>query len=89
VPTSETHAPFYPHLTVPTTHVKCKAPTQKQPSWSIRILKHINRIWLTVECVCYAGMLIIGKGEEQDQKMAAIKRVTYTFASASTAAGIQ
>jgi len=30
-------------------------------------------------------MLIIGKGEEQDQKMAAIKRVTYTFASASTA----
>jgi hypothetical protein len=34
-------------------------------------------------------MLIIGKGEEQDQKMAAIKKVTYTFASASTAAGIQ
>jgi hypothetical protein len=36
-------------------------------------------------------MLIIGKGEEQDQKMAAIKRVTYTrtFVSASTAAGIK
>jgi hypothetical protein len=65
---------FYPHLTDPSTPVKCKAPTQKQLSRSIRILKHINRIRLTAECVCYAGMLIVGKGEEQDQKMAAIKK---------------
>lgn len=65
--------PFYPHLTDTTTPVKCKAPTQKQPGRSIRILTHMNRIGLTAECVCYAGMLIIGEGEEQDQKMAAIK----------------
>ena len=79
--------PFYPQLTVPTTPVKCNAPTQKQLSSSIRILKHINRIRLTAECVCCAGMLINGKGEEQDQKMAAIKRVTYTFASAKYCSG--
>ena len=69
--------PFYPHLTVPTTPIKCKSPTQKQLSRSIRILKHINRIRLTAECVCCAAMLIIGKGEEQDQKMAAIKSDIY------------
>jgi len=80
--------PFYPQLTDPTAPVKCKAPAQKQLSRNIRILKRINRIRLTAECVCYAGMHIIGKGEEQDQKMAAIKRVIYTFASASTAAGL-
>jgi hypothetical protein len=34
--------------------------------------------------VCYVGILIIGKGEQQDQKMAAIKRIKYTFASVST-----
>jgi hypothetical protein len=39
--------------------------------------------------VCHAGTIIIGKGEEQDQKMAAIKRVTYAFASESNAARIQ
>ena len=80
--------PFYPQLTVPIASVKCKAPTQKQLSRTIRILKHINRIRLTAECVCYAGMLIIGKGEEQDQKMAVIKRAIYTFASASNAEGL-
>jgi len=88
VPTSETHAPFYPQLTIPTAPVKCKASTQKQLSRSIRILKHRNRIRLTAECVCCAGMLITGKGEEQDQKIAAIKRVIYTFASATTAGGL-
>jgi hypothetical protein len=60
--------PFYPHLTDNTTPVKCKAPTQKQLSRSTRILKHINRTRLTAECVCYAGTIIIGKGEEQNQQ---------------------
>jgi hypothetical protein len=39
--------------------------------------------------VCYAGLVIIGKGEKQDQKMAAIKGVKYTFSSASIEARIQ
>jgi hypothetical protein len=33
--------------------------------------------------VCYAGILDTGKGEEQDHKTAAIKRLKYTFVTVS------